>query len=86
MQERAFEPFVRIYWEDSGANLGFCVAMAESGITIGRLLLMGEQFVIAGSSADPLVHNREREPSHYGAKEVLLYPLNVDTATYLYDR
>ena len=85
MRERALEPFVYVQCEDSNANIGYRITIVETGKIIGRIILIGEDFVIARSEADPLVHNREREPSGYDTAEVLIYPLEINSTVYIHD-
>ena len=67
------------------ANIGYRITIVEIGKIIGQIILIGEDFVIAGSKADPLVHNREREPLGYNAAEVLIYPLEINSIMYIHD-
>ena len=85
MREQALQPFVYVQREDAGANIAYRITMVETGRVIGRVILIGEEFVIAGSEADPLVHNRGRELSGYDAAEVLLYPLEINSIVYIHD-
>ena len=85
MREQALQPFVYVQREDAGANIAYRITIVETGRVIGRVILIGEEFVIAGSEADPLVHNRGRELSGYDAAEVLLYPLEINSIVYIHD-
>lgn len=66
-------------------NLGFRIAILDTWTTIGRILLVGEEFVIVRSDADPLVHNRERESSCYPAEGMLVYPIEIGPTTFIFD-
>ena len=85
MREQALQPFIYVQREDAGANIGYRITMVETGKIMGRIILIGEEFVIVGSEADPLVHNREREPVGYNITEVLIYPLEIDSIVYIHD-
>lgn len=66
-------------------NFGFQIAMVDTNITIGRVLLVGDKFVIVGSNADHTSHNWEQEPSRYDWEEILFYPIEVGLETFLYN-
>ena len=85
LRVRALEPVIRLDRNDEGTNIGVYVKFASSNVTIGRVLLVGEEWIVEGSSEDPMTHNRERPPSNYAFEEMLLYPLDTGTIIYLFD-